>query len=67
MQTLTTLDLSGNQIGDKGAEHLSGALLQNKVRQILFPSIIQLFRILYRHSLHSTSPAIKWEIKEQNI
>jgi len=31
MQTLTTLNLESNQIGDKGIEYLGNALLQNKV------------------------------------
>jgi hypothetical protein len=33
IQTLTTLYLSRNQIGDQGAKHLSDALLHNTVRQ----------------------------------
>ncbi len=31
MQTLTTLNLESNQIGDQGIEYLGNALLQNKV------------------------------------
>ena len=33
IQTLTTLNLSSNQIGAEGAQHLSDALLHNTVRQ----------------------------------
>ncbi len=31
IQTLTTLNLGSNEIGDQGAEHLANALQQNKV------------------------------------
>ena len=31
-QTLTTLHLKRNEIGDQGAKHLANALQQNKVR-----------------------------------
>jgi hypothetical protein len=31
-QTLTTLNLEGNEIGAQGAEHLANVLQQNKVR-----------------------------------
>jgi hypothetical protein len=31
MQTLTTLNLEYNEIGEQGAEHLANALQQNKV------------------------------------
>ena len=67
IQTLTTLDLGWNEIGGEGAQHLSDALRNNRVRQILSSSIVQLFLISYRHSLHSTSWAIKSEIKGRNI
>jgi Ran GTPase-activating protein (RanGAP) involved in mRNA processing and transport len=33
-QALTTIDLSGNEIGAKGAEHLANALQQNKVTRL---------------------------------
>jgi hypothetical protein len=33
-QTLTTLELGWNQIGDQGAEHLANALQQNKVTRL---------------------------------
>ena len=62
---------SSNQIRDKGAQHLSDALRNNTVTQILSSSLcvslIQLFLISYRRSQHSTSDAIKSEIKERNI
>ncbi len=67
IQTLTTLDLSRNEIGDKGTQNLSDALRNNTVRQILSSSIIQLFLISYRQSRNSTSLAMKSELKEPNI
>jgi hypothetical protein len=39
MQTLTTLDISVNNIGDKGVEYLVRALQSNTVRHILGSSI----------------------------
>ncbi len=36
IQTLTSLDLSENEIGDEGARHLSVALQSNKVRKVFF-------------------------------
>jgi hypothetical protein len=33
-QTLTTLNLGQNQMGDQGAEHLANALQQNKVTRL---------------------------------
>jgi hypothetical protein len=61
-QTLTTLDLGGNQIGDQGAGHLANALQQNKVTMLTpldFPCNC-LFIIFHRHSQHLTSEATKW-------
>ena len=40
-QTLTQLDLGWNQIGDKGAEHLSSALRNNTVSRIFSSSSTQ--------------------------
>lgn len=40
MQTFITLDLSWNQIGNKGAQHLSEALRYNTVREIICSSIL---------------------------
>ena len=37
-QTLNTLDLSRNEIGEKGAEHLSAALRSNTVSRIFSSS-----------------------------
>lgn len=34
-QTLTTLDLSENEIDDQGAEHLANALAKNKVTRLV--------------------------------
>jgi len=36
IQTLTSLNLSSNQIGDEGAHHLSIALMSNMVRKVSF-------------------------------
>jgi hypothetical protein len=69
IQTLTTLNLSGNEIEPSGARYLSAALQKNTVRQIIsfFISIIFIFRISYRHSQHSTSPRIKSDLQVHNI
>jgi hypothetical protein len=69
IQSLTTLDLSGNGIGDKGAKYLVEALQKNTVRQTIsfFTSIIFIFRISYRHSQHSTSLAMESDLKVHNI
>jgi Ran GTPase-activating protein (RanGAP) involved in mRNA processing and transport len=40
MQTLTTLDLQENQIGDEGAQHLAQALQNNTARQLFFRSTV---------------------------
>jgi hypothetical protein len=68
-QTLTTLDLSYNEIGAQGAEHLANALQQNKVTR--FAQALLLFNssctIFHRHWPHFTSVTIKSVIKEQNI
>jgi hypothetical protein len=39
IQTLTTLYLTWNEIGDEGAYHLSNALQQNSVRLVLYSSV----------------------------
>jgi hypothetical protein len=68
-QTLTTLDLKDNEIGDQGAEHLANALHQNKV--ILLTPLdylyIYSFIILHRHSQHLISRATKSVLKAPNI
>ena len=38
-QALTTLDLTGHEIGDKGAEHLADGLRNNTVTLILSSSL----------------------------
>jgi hypothetical protein len=40
MQTLTTLSLQGNKIGEQGAHHLANALQQNQVTSSSVHSII---------------------------
>jgi hypothetical protein len=68
-QTLTTLDIGYNQLGDQGTEHLANALQQNEVtslRQLHFLYNYS-FIIYHRHSQHLTSVATKSVIKAQNI
>ena len=36
LQTLIVLDLRGNQIGDRGADHLVNSLQRNEVRSLEF-------------------------------
>jgi len=69
IQTLTTLDLSENQIGAPGAQYLGDALRHNTVRSSLLHvfTIISFLSLLYRHSLHSTLWIVKSEIKVHNI
>jgi len=69
IQTLTTLDLYNNKIGAQGAQYLGEALRHNTVRSSLLHvfSIISFLSLSYRHSLHSTLPAIKSELKVHNI
>jgi hypothetical protein len=38
IQTLTTLNVAYNNIGDEGAQHLTNALQSNAVRDVLFLS-----------------------------
>ena len=68
IQTLTTLDLAHNQIGDQGAQYLDEALRHNTVRSSFLHvfTIISFLSLSYRHSLHSTLTAIKSEIKVHN-
>ena len=69
IQTLTTLNLSYNQIGAQGAQYLGEALRHNTVRSslLLIFSIISLLSLSYRHSLHSTCRKIKSELKVRYI
>jgi len=69
IQTLTTLKLSGNQIGAQGAQYLGEALRHNTVRSSLLRvfTIISFLSLSYRHSLHSTCGRIKSELKVHNI
>jgi len=68
-QTLTTLDLSYNKIGDQGAQYLGEVLRHNTVRSSFLPvfTIILFLSLSYRHSLHSTFTRIKSELKVHNI
>ena len=67
-QTLTQLSLGLNEVGEKGAEHLSTALRNNTVSRI-FSSLHRRHRstFSYRHWTHSNSLRTKSETKEQNI
>ena len=69
IQTLTTLDLKDNKIGDQGAQYLGEALRDNIVRSSLLHvfTIISFLSLSYRRSLHSTLAAIKSELKVRNI
>jgi len=74
IQTLTTLHLEFNQIGDKGAQYLAEALQHNSVSDhhsfsffFFVYSIISRAFISYRHSPHSTFNTIKSELKVHNI
>jgi len=69
IQTLTTLHLYDNQIGDQGAQYLGEALRHNTVRSSLLHVliIISFLSLSHRHSLHSTCRTIKSEIKVHNI
>jgi len=68
IQTLTTLNIYGNQIGDQGAQYLGEALRHNTVRSSLLHlfTIISFLSLSYRHSLHSTLTTIKSELKVHN-
>ncbi len=54
-QTLKTLNLSFNEIGPRGAEHLANALQQNKVTYNPYLIIHSLFYI----DTHYTGPAVQ--------
>jgi hypothetical protein len=51
-QTLTTLNLSSNEIGDQGAQDLANALQINKVTTILLLITSSLTHFSLRHSPH---------------
>ena len=69
IQTLTTLNLSYNQIGAESAQYLGEALRHNTVRLSLLQvfTIISFLSLSYRHSLHLTCRTIKSELKVHNI
>jgi len=69
IQTLTTLDLQSNKIGDQGAQYLGEGLKHNTVRSslLLVLCMVSVFSLSYRHSLRSICRAIKSEIKVHNI
>ena len=53
MQTLTTMDLGGNSIGVKGAQHFANALQQNQVTSSTSHRIIH---SLFHTDTHHTLP-----------
>jgi len=69
IQTLTTLHLNGNRIGNQGAQYLGEALRHNTVRSLLLHVfiIISFLSLSYRHSLHSALTSIELELKVHNI
>jgi len=69
IQTLTTLDLNGNEIGDQGAQYLGEALRHNTVRSSLLHdfTVISFLSLSYRHSLNSTCRSTELEIKMHSI
>jgi len=69
IQTLTTLNLNVNQIGDQGAQYLGEALRHNTVRSLLLHvfTINSFLSLSYRHSLHSTCTTIKSVLKVHDI
>jgi len=69
IQTLTTLNLSYNQIGAESAQYLDEALRHNTVRSSLLHvfTIISFLSLSYRHSLHSTCTTIKSELNVHSI
>ena len=64
-QTLITLDLDGNSIGDKGAKHVRDAIKINQVSERLTP--LHHIGIHQRHSPHSTLMEIVLGLKERNM
>jgi len=69
IQTLTTLELHRNRIGDEGAQYLGEALRRNTVRSSLLHAftIASFLYLSYRHSLHSIFTGMKSELKVHNI
>ena len=47
LQTLTTLDLWGNEIGDEGAKYLADALKSSKVSKPFIPPVLILGTICH--------------------
>ena len=58
-QTLTSLDLNSNQIGDVGAQHLATALRENKVMSIEICSSLITTHSLFHTDTHITRPQIQ--------
>jgi hypothetical protein len=58
-QTLTTLNLSNNEIGEKGAENLADALKNNTVN-IFFVLSLSSASIPYHTDADHTQPNCQW-------
>jgi hypothetical protein len=69
MQTLTTLDVGYNDIGDQGVEHIATALQQNEVNFVSSPSFHfnNHLYISHRHLPHLLLERMKSIRKEHNI
>ena len=68
LQTLTTLHLQCNHIGDEGAEHLASALQVNTVSLNLSPTDhSSTLSVLHRHSQRWILKATRSEMMEHNI
>jgi ABC-type uncharacterized transport system substrate-binding protein len=68
IQTLTTLDLSQNQTGSVGAQHLADALQTNTVILIFYSSISYSHLHFFTQTLttlHLTYNEIEYELEDQ--
>jgi hypothetical protein len=68
IQTLTTLNLGNNQIGDAGAQFILHALQTNKVNYLVyFTFIILICLLIYRHYRHWILDIIELDLQQQQI
>ncbi len=66
-QTEENLDLTHNEIGDKGAQQLADAIRKNTVSWTLFTYLRCIHTFLHRNSPNSTSQRTTLAIRELNI